>query len=175
MSGFSEADLYPVSALPQTTQLTTKQKKTTPTTEKAALSVGKPLPSHLLQHNSGNHVNFEKKVVVHEGDGAGGTDMTAEAGSNVSQADSGSPHTTSDFFLTPTSSPQLTPPLSRPSRIGDRVNAESAESGRRHETFFSSLSSKFQDVELLEGEELIPTEQFLQCCQNVLPFFGKCM
>lgn len=90
----------------------------------------------------------------------------------------------SDHFITPSSSPRLTPPSSptpsggrRPLRIGDRVGAGEANKGRKHETFFSSLPEKFQDLELLEGagqgEELVPSEQFLQSCEAVLPFFGE--
>lgn len=97
----------------------------------------------------------------------------------MAQTDSGTArnesryYSTSDFFVTPASSPHLTPPPSpRPARIGDRVAAKSADLGRRHQTFFSSLPAKFADIELLEGEG-IPSEQFLRCCQAVLPFFGE--
>lgn len=89
-------------------------------------------------------------------------------------------HSTSDVFITPTSSPRLTPPSSpspapshsRPSRIGDRVVVQRSGPARRHETFFSSLSVKFEDLELQEVEQ-IPTLEFLQCCEAVLPFFGE--
>lgn len=109
-------------------------------------------------------------------DTAGESSDTAKANADVPRATSSMhsrSHSTSDFYVTPASSPrQLTPPPPpRPARIGERVAAHTAEVGRKHETFFSSLSAKFQDLELLE-EDLIPTHHFLQCCQAVLPFFG---
>jgi hypothetical protein len=52
------------------------------------------------------------------------------------------------------------------------VAARSADVGRKHETFFSSLSIKFEDLGL-EKKEGIPSRQFLECCKAVLPFFGK--
>ena len=119
------------------------------------------------------------------GPGQSGTVVTEGTDSNAIPTDTRThsrSHSTSDYFVTPTSSPRLTPPTSprphmppspRPARIGDRVASSSANSGRHHETFFSSLPAKFEDLELQSGEH-IPTQQFLLCCQAVLPFFGEC-
>jgi len=167
-----------------------KPRKATPTTTTEV----RTLPSHLQQPEAGNHVNHGEEGAGHEGSGADPAQVTAAAADEAAvtpdatstpvQTGSGNPHThsrshsTADLFITPTTSPNLTPPPSPRSnvvkRIGERVSAEKADVGRKHETFFSSLSYKFQDVELGDGEG-IPTEQFLECCRAVLPFFGQSM
>ena len=138
---------------------------------------------------AGDLANSEAGDLADSESGVAGGLADCEAG----QSDSGGgraqscSHSTPDFFMTPTSSPRLTPPLSphlhsylarplpsfpAPARIGDRVAAKNADIGRRHETFFSSLPAKFADIKLLEGNG-IPSEPFLQCCRAVLPFFGE--
>ena len=156
VSGFSESELYPPpppptpSSAPPQTPLA---RKTTPTsTDKATLTLaGNSLPTHL-------NANLASSL-----------QSVANPGTAPIDSKNLRSHSTSDFFVTPTSSP----PPSRPARIGDRVTVESANSARRHETFFSSLPDKFECLEL-ETKDGIPSQQFLQCCQAVLPFFGKC-
>ena len=85
-------------------------------------------------------------------------------------------HSTSDFYVTPVSSPPPSPDLPHPRerRIKDRIKVADADEGRRHHTFFSSLSVKFEDMEVEDGD-FIPTQPFLQRCQLLLPFFGVCV
>lgn len=107
-----------------------------------------------------------------------GIEQMPKTGSGIAQSDSkhSRSHSTSDCFVTPASSPRLTPPSSPPARdsrsnrVGDRVAAKSADIGRRHETFFSSLPAKFENLEL-ETMDGIPSKQFLECCRAILPFF----
>ena len=40
------------------------------------------------------------------------------------------------------------------------------------ETFFFKAPKKFEDMVLLENDR-IPTAEFLECCEAVVPFFGK--
>ena len=86
--------------------------------------------------------------------------------------------TNSDFFVTPSSSPPPSPgherhPQPIPARVGDRLSRGDASPGERlMDTFFSRAPKKFEDLELIENDQ-IPTAEFLECCRGVLPFFGK--
>ena len=86
--------------------------------------------------------------------------------------------TNSDFFVTPSSSPPASPghqrhPQPLPARVGDRVSPGDTSSGERlMDTFFSRAPKKFEDLVLIENDQ-IPTAEFLECCRCVLPFFGK--
>lgn len=180
----------------KTTSMATEGKPLLAPAEGKDLSAqGKSLPAHLATQPDGHMKDSDKESK----DGEFGAAQTqggmaqADSGTEQEQADSGMEqppgitkadsrhsrtHSTSDYFVTPTSSPRLTPPPTPPARnlhsnrIGDRVAAKSADVGRRHETFFSSLPAKFENLEL-EAMDGIPTEQFLKCCQDLLPFFGE--
>ncbi len=209
LSGFSESDLYPAPPPPTPVSATLlPARKATPTHPTVAMpTLRKTLPVHLVKpapvdKGRGSGTRGTGPTTQSETEGkspADGkppadskspssignpprNDVTLSPVSNHSRNQSA--HSNSDYFITPTSSPRLTPPHSpTPSggrcskRIGDRVSAVESDRGRKHETFFSSLPFKFQDIELLEGaglgEELVPSEKFLQCCEAVLPFFGK--
>ena len=106
-----------------------------------------------------------------------GTELPTYSGSNVPYSSSkhSRSHSTSDFYVTPVSSPPPSPDgphLSKERRVKHRIKAPDAEDGRRHQTFFSSLTVKFEDMEL-EEEDGIPTQPFLHRCQILLPFFGE--
>ena len=213
LSGFSESDLYPAPPPPTPASAALSQTqlahKTTPagTPTSATPILRKTLPAHLTKptvgdvggrgtqaspsHDTGTRdegvTNTDEKSETPPINGqspAEGISPTNDVTDPGKHSRNQSAHSNSDYFITPTSSPRLTPPSSptpsggsRPMRIGARVGAGKADKGRRHETFFSSLPEKFQDLELLEGvgqgEELVPSEQFLQCCEAVLPFFGE--
>ncbi|XP_003388130.1 PREDICTED: pleckstrin homology domain-containing family A member 8-like [Amphimedon queenslandica] len=66
----------------------------------------------------------------------------------------------SELFLTPTSSPVPSPPSSPLPEVATID----------YDTFFSKLPHKFVDISLDEDEG-IPTDSFLQCCSDLLPFF----
>lgn len=59
--------------------------------------------------------------------------------------------------------------MAQSTRIGDRFPSQRQ---RKVNTEFSRMSSRFEDLELLNGTE-IPTVEFLQCCRSFMPFFGK--
>ena len=77
----------------------------------------------------------------------------------------------SDFFVTPSSSPPASPRL--PARVGNRTPSRTAIVTQRSlQTFFSKSQKKFEDILLVENNQ-IPTVDFLECCRAVIPFFGK--
>lgn len=77
----------------------------------------------------------------------------------------------SDFFVTPSSSPPASPRL--PARVGNRTPSRTAIVTQRSlQTFFSKSPKKFEDILLVENNQ-IPTVDFLECCRAVIPFFGK--
>ena len=178
-SGFSVEELYPSPPTPSSSlppipsELTSKKSYI----KKTSSIEGKSLPIHLLKESAAGgsqvHSHMLIKTRVEDSETPGD-----ETDSNFKQPDSipaqvhsshSRSHSTSDHFITPTTSPQPTPPLC----IKDRITVDDGESARRHETFFSSLPTKFQDL-VLEEKDGIPSEAFLQSCQAVLPFFGKC-
>lgn len=77
----------------------------------------------------------------------------------------------SDFFVTPSSSPPASPRLA--ARVGHRTPSKiTTVTERSLQTFFSKAPKKFEDILLLENDQ-IPTVDFLECCRAVVPFFGK--
>ena len=116
LSGFSEADLYP-SHPPSTppSVARTKSRKTPPTAERSQTTPQKEVPSHLQAGGAADG-----------GSGDMGSPNSVQ-NSDIPSANSmhSRSHSTSDLFITPTSSPRLTPPPScRPAIIGERVLAE---------------------------------------------------
>ena len=77
----------------------------------------------------------------------------------------------SDFFVTPSSSPPGSPKLA--ARVGHRAPSRPAIVTQRSlQTFFSKAPKKFEDIVLVENDQ-IPTVNFLECCRAVVPFFGE--
>lgn len=77
----------------------------------------------------------------------------------------------SDFFVTPSSSPPASPRLA--ARVGHRTPSRTATVTQRSlHTFFSKAPKKFEDILLVENNQ-IPTVDFLECCRAVVPFFGE--
>ena len=190
LSRFSDSEHSP--SLSASLPLNSKLKKSTPTPDEAtADAMTQSLPTHLLgarqsvQESSdgqlgtkesaqeSSHGQLGTKVSVQES--SDGQLLNDRTSSSTSKSESMQSHSNSDSFITPTSSPVNTPPLSPPPpslKIKDRISVKSDRSARTHKTFFSSLPFQFQDLELEELDQ-IPSEPFLQCCQTVLPFFGK--
>ena len=77
----------------------------------------------------------------------------------------------SDFFVTPSSSPPASPLLA--ARVGHRAPSRTLRASERLlESFFSKAPKKFEDILLVENDQ-IPTVDFLECCRAVVPFFGE--
>ena len=202
VNNFSENELYPPKSTPvhnppfppnttTTTPLTHKHGSTAPTSPLADLRPTTSLPIHLTsslpppdrqnrQVSDDEVVGIGHKPKSHSESPDTGTGLVSQSADDVTPvkaSDQTHRRTNSDFFVTPISSPPPSPIIpsqtrSAPARVGDRVPAREARlSERILDSFFSKVPNKFEGL-VLEEKDQIPTQEFLECCRAVVPFFG---
>ena len=188
----------PFPLLAATSPLTHKHSLAPPFSPSADIRPTRSLPVHLTSTVSPHEADREKGVVAgnetgssseplcdsHDQNDGPVSDSLPQSVSEATPPDTRASDLThrrnnSDFFVTPTSSPPASPRLSShiapvPARVGDRISSSREErvTERLLETFFSRAPKKFEDLVLIENDQ-IPTANFLECCEAVVPFFGK--
>lgn len=197
VNNFSEDELYPPKPSPvhnppfpphtTTSPLAHKHTSTTIPTSPDSSRLTSSLPAHLTgaisSPSDGQSEELPDNGTRHEPELCSGTSDThygslpqslppvADVDTSANTTEMTHHRNNSDFFVTPSSSPPASPRLA--ARVGHRIPSRTAIVTQRSlQTFFSKAPKKFEDILLVENDQ-IPTADFLECCRAVVPFFGE--